>query len=94
MPLELRSQPELDQLEYIVWPIEKLEQDAIAKLDRQIRDVIGPDVKVVKEMLLQGIVLLAWLLIGTTKKDLLALEKLSGVQMVEQNVEDEDIAVD
>ncbi|KAK6425564.1 hypothetical protein LTR95_016246 [Oleoguttula sp. CCFEE 5521] len=95
MALPVRDEDPLPYDEYLVWPREKLGSDAEDALECQIRDVVGPYVKVTRETT-QGDVkgvrrVLFWEVVEPSEEHLRQLEKLDGVEYLQKNEIEENV---
>nr|OQO29119.1 hypothetical protein B0A51_02703 [Rachicladosporium sp. CCFEE 5018] len=84
--------------QYLVWPCDNLDLDAEDVLERQIRDVVGPDIKVTRETTAATAAknsprsVLFWEIEVPSDEHLLQLKKLEGVgKCLQKDGIDEDL---
>nr|OQO30333.1 hypothetical protein B0A51_02421 [Rachicladosporium sp. CCFEE 5018] len=95
MPVDSAHPYPYDQ--YLVWPCKNLHPGAEDVLDRQIREVVGPDIEVTKETTAVTAArngprrVLFWEVEEPSEEHLLQLKKLKGVRCLQKDGIDENL---
>ncbi|KAK6437553.1 hypothetical protein LTR95_006254 [Oleoguttula sp. CCFEE 5521] len=89
LPGKVKPGTPLPYDQYLVYPYETLDEDAENALDRKIRDLVGPDIKVTRETYQTAVKgvrrVLFWEVVEPSEDHLIQLEKLEGVDGVQKD---------